>query len=169
MRDSAEQYRRWFEYEKDAHSKALKSLASVPEASRSSPAFAKAVDVLAHIAVARQMWLFRLGFAKEKPAKLFLEGASLADTIETLRAMHEAWTDYLRQLTDAEVERIFDYRSYEGIPFRNRVEDVLTQLFGHSLYHRGQIAMLVKTAGGQPAETDFIFWTREPIGVDHHI
>lgn len=43
------------------------------------------------------------------------------------------------------------------------VEDILTQLFGHSWYHRGQIALLVRACGGQPAETDFVFWTREPV------
>ena len=40
---------------------------------------------------------------------------------------------------------------------------ILTQLYGHSLYHRGQIAMLVKQAGGQPAMTDFVYWCREKI------
>jgi DinB family len=37
-----------------------------------------------------------------------------------------------------------------------------TQLFGHSSYHRGQIATLVRTAGGEPAATDYIYWCREP-------
>ncbi len=43
------------------------------------------------------------------------------------------------------------------------VADVLTQLHGHSLYHRGQIASLVRAAGGEPAKTDFIFWSRESV------
>jgi uncharacterized damage-inducible protein DinB len=43
------------------------------------------------------------------------------------------------------------------------VEDILAQLFGHSSYHRGQIAMLVRAAGGEPAVTDLIYWCREGV------
>jgi uncharacterized damage-inducible protein DinB len=48
--------------------------------------------------------------------------------------------------------------------FRNPVEEILTQLFGHSWYHRGQIAVLVRAAGGTPAITDLIYWCRQPVG-----
>ena len=67
------------------------------------------------------------------------------------------------KLDDDEIARVMKYRSYDGEPYRNTVDDVLTQMYGHSLYHRGQIASLVRAAGGTPAATDFIFWTREQI------
>jgi uncharacterized damage-inducible protein DinB len=67
------------------------------------------------------------------------------------------------ELSDDEIQRAFVYKSFEGDWFRSVVADVLTPLYGHSLYHRGQIASLVRAAGGQPAATDFIFWSREPI------
>ena len=78
-----------------------------------------------------------------------------------LSAIESRWNEYLGRLTDAELARVFEYRSFDGGRFRNRVEDVLTQMFGHSLYHRGQIATLVRAAGGVPATTDFVFWARE--------
>ena len=59
--------------------------------------------------------------------------------------------------------RELEYQSLDAGRFRNRIEDILTQLFGHSWYHRGQIAMLIRAAGGEPAVTDLIFWCREPI------
>jgi len=43
------------------------------------------------------------------------------------------------------------------------VEDILAQLFGHSWYHRGQIALLVRSIGAEPAATDFVYWAREAI------
>ena len=54
-------------------------------------------------------------------------------------------------------------RSYDAGWFRNRVEDILAQLYGHSLYHRGQVAQLVRSLDEKPVTTDFIFWAREPI------
>lgn len=77
--------------------------------------------------------------------------------------MHEEWSDYLAALDETELSRVFDYRSFEGQRFRNVVEDLLTQLFGHSWYHRGQVASIVRDLGGVPAVTDYLFWVREPV------
>lgn len=46
------------------------------------------------------------------------------------------------------------------MPFRNSVVDLLTQVFTHGQYHRGQIAKMVGRAGGTPASTDFIVYAR---------
>ncbi len=62
-----------------------------------------------------------------------------------------------------ELARVFEYQSYEGPRFRNTIEEILTQLFGHSWYHRGQIAQLIRSVGAEPAVTDFVFWAREPV------
>ena len=77
--------------------------------------------------------------------------------------MELGWTAYLEGLSEAALDRAFEYKSLDAGWFRSVIGDILTQLFGHSLYHRGQIASLVKAAGGQPAATDFVYWSREPI------
>jgi uncharacterized damage-inducible protein DinB len=159
----AERYRRWFEHEQDAHAKVLHSLESVPEERRSSAEFRKALDLLAHIIAARRLWLYRFGIAPDSPPALSLQGVNLSEVSESLRDVQEKWTAFLGRLDDAELARIFEYRSLDAGWFRNRVEDILTQLFGHSWYHRGQIATLVRAAGGKPAITDFIYGCREPI------
>src|SRR5262245_18572837 len=156
-------YRRWFEYEIEAHEKVIASLNSVPADQRGSPAFRKAVDLLAHIVGGRRIWLHRFGKTLDGPPALFPTGASLDEVIASLRVAQAHWLEYLTALTDAELARVFEYQSIDGGRFRNRIEDILTQLFGHSLYHRGQIATLVRAAGGEPAQTDFVYWTREPI------
>jgi uncharacterized damage-inducible protein DinB len=158
-----DRYRRWFDYEKDSHAKVLASLRTVPEDQRDNPAFRKAVSVAAHIAAGRQLWLFRFGVAREAPRDFFPQGLTLTELEARLESVHAAWSDYLQKLDDAELSRDFEYRSLDAGWFRSRIEDILTQLFGHSWYHRGQIASLVKAAGGQPAITDFVFWTREAI------
>src|SRR5262249_23274466 len=129
----------------------------------STPEFRKAVALLAHIVTARRMWLGRLGGAPPVSGSLFPENADLAKVVEELRAVQGMWTDYLSRATDEDLGRVFEYQSLDAGRFRNRVEDILAQLFGHSWYHRGQIATLVRAAGGEPAVTDFIFWCREPV------
>jgi uncharacterized damage-inducible protein DinB len=113
--------------------------------------------------VARHLWLHRLGVLRDRPADLFPRGTSLQALQPATDAMERAWAKYLEGLTDAETARVFEYTSTEGLRFRNTVEDILTQLYGHSLYHRGQIAQLLRSGGAEPAVTDFVFWAREPI------
>ena len=160
VRALASRFQRWFEYERDAHAKVLRSLDSVPADRRSGPEFQKAVSILAHIAGARKVWLVRLGLA-EGQASLASKDVTLAEVVGTLDAVHAHWAGYLETVTDEDLEREVVYQSLDAGRFRNRIEDVLAQLFGHSWYHRGQIAMLVKAAGGEPAITDLIYWCRE--------
>jgi len=155
-------YRRWFEYEKDSHAKTLDSLNAVAEGLRQSEGFRKAVYLMGHIIAARRMWLFRFGVVKEN-AELFPGETILAELPAQLSEMETLWWDYLSQLNDTDIARVFEYQSYEGPRFRNTVEDILTQLFGHSWYHRGQIAQLLRSIGAEPAVTDFVFWAREPL------
>lgn len=160
---ASDRYRRWFEYEKESHAKVLQSLEAVPAKLRSQPGFQKALTLMGHIAAARRIWLFRFGVAKDAPTAFFPQGSGLAELKVELEKMHQLWSGYLNQLNDLELARKFEYRSTEGDWFRSSIEDVLTQLFGHSLYHRGQIAALLRSIGAEPAATDFVFWSREAI------
>jgi uncharacterized damage-inducible protein DinB len=158
-----DRFRRWLEYEKNSHALVMASLESVPEGNRTDPAYQKAGSLMAHIAEARQFWLFRLGITKERPTEWFPSGWTFAQLSARIDEVQAAWSKYLSDLQDDDLGRVFEYQSYEGAWYRNTVEDVLTQLFGHSWYHRGQIAMQVRQAGGEPAVTDMIFSTRQPI------
>jgi uncharacterized damage-inducible protein DinB len=162
-RELVERYRRWFEYERDSHAKVLVSLDTVPGDHRDAPAFAKAVELMAHVVAARMIWLERFGVVDLGAYDFFPKGLTLAELADRVRAMEAAWSGFLETLDDAALARVFDYRDSVGDPYRNTVEDILTQLFGHSWYHRGQVATLVRAAGGTPAVTDFVYWTREPL------
>lgn len=162
----ADRFRRWFDYEKDAHAKALASLAALPAKARTTPEYAKASGLLAHVVLARWLWLVRLGAAPASKAPQrdedFFPGAVAPKALaKMLSEMHATWERYLARLDDAALARVVEYDALEGGGFTNTVEEVLTQLFGHSWYHRGQIASAVKAAGGEPAATDFIFWARK--------
>lgn len=157
-------YRRWFEYEKDAHAKVLASFDAMPEDKRAAPEYQKAIGLFAHMMLARRLWLYRFGILANGPTEFFPQNGALDTVKQMADETHAAWSEYFDRLDDAELARVFEYRSLEGPRFRNHIEDILTQLFGHSWYHRGQIALLLRQAGGEPAVTDFVFWCREFIG-----
>ena len=166
MNGTVQAYRRWFDYEKDSHEKVLASLTTTSEHLHSAEGFQKSIDLMAHIAAARLMWLQRFGsFEKNQPIELFPRKIELSKLPGRLEQMHSKWSRYFDRLTETELSRTFIYTSYEGKRFANVVEDILTQLFGHSWYHRGQVALLLRQIEAEPAVTDFVFWTREPL--DH--
>ena len=156
------QYRRWFKYEGDVHRLTLDSLTRLSDSQKESLSFQKAVDLLAHVIAARRMWLFRFGVTTD-PIELFPREVKIETLPALLEQMESDWNGYLATITDQDLERVFEYTSYEGKRFRNSIGDILTQLFGHSWYHRGQVAALVRSMGGEPAVTDFVFWAREAI------
>jgi len=158
-----EQYRRWFEYEKDSYRKVLASFETVPEGGRGSEPFQKALNTMGHIVAARRAWLHRFDSSIPGPASFFPTDVTAEKLLAELEFMERLWLDYLERLTEQEIQRAYVYKAHDGDWFRSVAADVLTQLHGHSLYHRGQIASLVRAAGGQPAETDFIYWSREPV------
>jgi uncharacterized damage-inducible protein DinB len=159
----ASYYRCWYQYEKDSHAKVLVALEAVPESRRSSPEYRKALATFAHIAAARELWLFRLGAIAEGPRSLAPDQAPLAEIADQLEGIETAWTGYLEGLEDSQLAHAVRYHSTEGPWFKSTVADILTQLFGHSSYHRGQITLLLRAIGAEPATTDYIFWSRQSI------
>lgn len=156
-------FRRLFEYERDSHGKVLTSLRAVPAEKRNAPELRQALDLLAHVVAARRMWLTRLGKAPAAEGGWFPKGLDPAELEARMEAMHALWSGALAEMTDAEIRSPFEYASSDAGRFVNTVEEVLTQLHGHSLYHRGQIASRVRALGCEPAVTDYIYWARRSV------
>jgi len=159
MKTFADRFRRWYEYERDCNAKSLQMLESVPAERRTAPEFQKAVDRLAHIVAARRRWLQRLGHTAQA-AVAFPQGTKLIDLPAVMADTEAAWVAYLDRLDDRELARTLEWEANDGRRYRWDVEGILTQVFGHAWYHRGQIAQLVAQLGGKPVDTDYIFWCK---------
>jgi len=160
----ADRFRHWYEYERDCNAKSLAMLDSVPAERRAAPEFQKAVDRMAHLLAARRWWLNHLGHGPET-SDLFPQGTPLADLPGLVAATEASWVEYLRGLDDSELAREFEWQLANGKRYRWNVEGLLTQVFGHAWYHRGQLAQLVVAVGGRAVDTDYIFWSK-PARVD---
>ena len=153
-------FRRLYAYERDSNAKSLDSVETIPVDRRADGAYQRALDLHAHLAMSRQMWLFRLGGDATPPQTFHPENLSLEDVRALVRRTEQQWSAFLAQVPDDDVDTTIEYEGLASGRFRSRLGDIFTHLAAHTLHHRGQMAALVRSAGGQPANTDYMFWSR---------
>lgn len=119
---------------------------------------ARTLELYAHILGAEHVWLARL---REEPATVVVWPTLTLDECETLAGQtHEGLARAVSALSTADLEREVAYVNSAGAPFRSRIDDILTQIATHGVYHRAQIAMLLRDAGTEPEPTDYIAFVR---------
>ena len=140
---------RFFQFDGWANQETLRSLKMMTRPPE------RAVALIAHIAATQRVWLER---ARSLPQSVAVWPQwSLVETAKNLPDVLGEWT---RLITTEELSREFGYTNTKGQQFRNRLSDVALHVAFHGVYHRGQIAVLVRQQGGEPAETDFIHAVR---------
>jgi uncharacterized damage-inducible protein DinB len=149
-------------YEAWSTSAVIDSLSTVPAEQTGGPAFTRALQIIAHVQIARRVWLARIEGRVDRPIDWFPAWRPL-QLREAAAELDKVWNEYLLRLTPAELDRDVIYQSSEGIRYSSRVADVLTHVFNHSTYHRGQVARFVTEAGGRRATTDHIVHTRRAL------
>ena len=119
-----------------------------------------AVARMAHILAAQKLWLERI--QRQPQTMPVWPSTTVKDCMVLADEMSAAWRNYLEHLEDnPSLEDMVDYRNTKGEPWSSRVEDILTHVLFHSMYHRGQIALQMRSSGLQPAYTDFIHAVRQ--------
>ncbi|MEP7064655.1 MAG: DinB family protein [Gemmatimonadota bacterium] len=118
----------------------------------------RALDVYAHVLGAEHVWLSRL-HERAPREKVWPEL-----TLDQAAALAKENAAGLRALVDSaaanELQRTVAYTNSAGAAFESTVEDMLLQVVLHGCYHRGQVAMVVRGAGGEPSPTDYIAFIR---------
>lgn len=121
----------------------------------------KAVQLMAHLLAAQQIWLNR---CKGEPA---ISGALWPDwPADTFKQLiddnHKVWMGYLYTLSADDFEQIIYYKNSKGTEYQNKLSDVLAHLINHGTHHRAQAGQQLKFAGvEQLPNTDYIFYIRE--------
>lgn len=115
---------------------------------------------LAHVVEAERIWLLRVQ-GNTPPTQDFWPDLPLAAIADAAQANRAAWREELTARAPDRLEEPIDYRNSRGEPFATPVSDIVLHVTVHGDHHRGQIAAAVRRAGGEPANTDYITFTRE--------
>ena len=152
--DSLQSFRRLFEYDHWANQAALASLSSMTGATE------KPLKVFAHVLGAHRVWRARFD-GPSAPSVQPWPALSLEEARLAIEEVHQRWLALLDQFNEEKLDQNLVYRTTQGVPFETSIRDVLTHLLMHAAYHRGQVALAVREAGGKPATTDYVYYLRQ--------
>jgi len=161
---NADDIRTLFEYNSWANHRTLDSCSSLTteQFTRDLGSSFKSIrDTLAHVCDVEWLWLERFhgrshtGFP---PATTYPDLASLR---ARWQAVEHDVTDFVAALTDADLARIYEYKTTSGAPQSDPGWQMLQHLANHGSYHRGQIATLLRQLGAKAEGTDMIVFYRQ--------
>jgi uncharacterized damage-inducible protein DinB len=116
----------------------------------------KSLRWMSHIIGAEFLWLDRI--AGRQPSLPVWPELSLPDSDQRLDQLAKVLPGAARS---SDRDRAVRYTNSKGEPWSSTVEEILTHITIHSAYHRGQIASDMRSAGQEPAYTDYIHAVRQ--------
>ena len=145
---------RLFDYVNWANSRILhqlQSLSGVPP---------KTIHLLEHVLSAEKIWLNRL--VDDATSKISAwPNSGLTECDRLVRENRENYNVFLASLSEQDMLNIVTYHSLIGDLYHNSILDILTHVYQHGSYHRGQIASYLRNGGFEPVNTDYITFVRE--------
>lgn len=140
-------------YEAWANARVFAAIKQLPQESNQ-----RALGLLAHIANGLRIWhdrIEQLGTAADPWRELTLEECG-----EELRLQHERVATVIRTQRKS-LRQLVSYRTSGGERYETPLLDILQHLAFHSHYHRGQVNVALREAGGTPVNVDYITFVRE--------
>jgi uncharacterized damage-inducible protein DinB len=132
--------------------------ARVQESLRQPNVPARALELYAHILGAEHVWLARL---EQRQAALPVWPSLTLEQCEAVaRENVRGFRAYVNRLASDDLQRTVHYRNSAGVEFDSGIEEILLHVALHGSYHRGQVTLLVRGAGAEPAPSDYIAFVR---------
>lgn len=119
------------------------------------------LETLSHILSAE--WVWRMRCQGSSPAALLDP-----DQFSTLEVLRKRWDEeeaamrgFLESLSDADLDRIVDYKNTQGKPFRRVLWQILLHVVNHGTQHRAETGLYLTTLGHSPGDIDMSVYLAE--------
>ena len=119
----------------------------------------KAVELISHIAIAEDTCYKRITY--EFYENRFWDILSIEECTRMVEQTSSKYTNYISSLPENEFQKKISFKNSKGVDYTTTVEDLLTHVAFHGMYHRGQIMMLMRNEGKEVAATDYAMFIRE--------
>ena len=119
----------------------------------------KVMELLSHIVIAEDTWYRRI--SNEFYDNQFWNLLSFEDCKKMILQANLKFIKYIRALSENDFQKKISYKNSKGIDYNTSVEDILTHIGLHGMYHRGQIMLLMRNNGKDVVTTDYVMFIRE--------
>ncbi len=123
--------------------------------------FPTLLAVVAHVVGGEWIWLKRCRGESPTAAPQWMTDPNPTGLQEAMTAIQVERQDFLRSLSDNDLERDVRYRLLNGTPGSLPLSTLLRHVVNHSTYHRGQIAAMLRRLGVAPPATDLMVHAAE--------
>ena len=117
-------------------------------------------DTLLHMMSAEWVWLSRLGGTSPDGMPAAWRSYDRGRLREEWKRIADRIDGACADLDDAGLDRVVDYRTTSGQPFKSTVGQILRHLANHTTYHRGQVTTMLRQLGARAPATDLIHYYR---------
>jgi len=133
-----------------------KQLAEVPSS------FNNLQKTLLHMWDAESIWWQRMKMHERfiRPGDNF-KGTTL-DVVNGLMSQSHLWEGWVNNVSDPMLEHVFEFRNNKQEQIKMPIWQMLTHVFNHGTYHRGQLINMLRQLGEEKLpSTDFSAWCRK--------
>jgi uncharacterized damage-inducible protein DinB len=136
-----------FEHEYWANLKVLEAIVLAKDCPK------KAIELFSHTIAAQRIWLDRIkGNASEVKVWEVFETEIMLELLEI------NFADIIKTIDSQDINQLISYKNSKGVHYTRTISQILTHLPLHSMYHRGQVVLLLKSYVEVLPSTDYIFY-----------
>jgi uncharacterized damage-inducible protein DinB len=87
---------------------------------------------------------------------------STKDVVNGLLNQSRQWEEWVNAASDLSLSHVFQYQNSKKEHFKQPVWQMVSHVFNHASYHRGQLVTILRQLGVEKIpQTDFIVWSRK--------
>lgn len=117
------------------------------------------LKLAAHIPLAQKIWWHRI---QQEPSKISVwETLAIEEIINLNNDTSHNLMQYLNLITESDLSTTLTYHNLAGEIQEKKLETIIQHLAFHASYHRGQIALLLKSYMPNIPSTDYIKFSLE--------
>jgi uncharacterized damage-inducible protein DinB len=154
---NAGQLRKLVAYNEWANQRLLKAIDGMTAEELVQPVDAYVGSVgknLQHILLATRIWLARW----KGTAGPTLNDPVVGPLADAFALTHAEFREFVAPLTDAEADRVVQYKNSKGEPFAVPLDQLVTHVVNHGTHHRAETGMLLERRGRSPGDMDYVYY-----------
>lgn len=119
------------------------------------------LKLMTHMLTTELVWLERCKLTTPTATSPWPEPLTIDQCEALVVSRYEAWIDFLNGLTEDDFDKVIPYHTFNGDPYENQLNEIITHVINHGTHTRAQIGQQLKFAGTKTLPiTDYSYYLR---------